>query len=290
MSKPFITRFAPSPTGLLHLGHAFSALLAYRSAQKNNGAFFLRIEDIDTTRCRPEFEEAIYRDLAWLGLTWETPVRRQSEHFDVYQKTLDQLDEKGVLYPCFCSRAEIRREIKNSSGAPHGPEGPLYPGTCRNLSQEEKAHNIKNDLPFAVRLDTEKALKLVGENLFFNEKGTKTKADPQNLGDVVLARKESPSSYHLSVVVDDHLQGISHIIRGQDLFHTTPVHCLLQKLLDYQTPEYHHHDLLLGPDGKRLAKRDQSITLETLKKDGRTIPEIEKLIADFGGALEELPF
>lgn len=290
MSKPFITRFAPSPTGLLHLGHAFSALLAYRSTQKNNGAFILRIEDIDTTRCRSEFEEAIYRDLSWLGLTWETPVRRQSEHFEVYQKTLTHLEQKGVLYPCFCSRAEIRREIKNSTNAPHGPEGPLYPGTCRNLSPEEKAHNKKKDLPFAVRLDTEKALKLVGENLFFNEKGSKTKAEPKNLGDVVLARKESPSSYHLSVVVDDHLQGITHIIRGEDLFHTTPIHCLLQALLGFATPEYHHHVLLIGEDGKRFAKRENSVTLENLKNEGNTISEIEDLIAGCGGSFEELPF
>lgn len=290
MSKHFITRFAPSPTGLLHLGHAFSALLAFRSAQKNNGSLILRIEDIDTTRCRPEFEEAIYRDLSWLGLTWETSVRRQSEHFNVYQKALDRLEEMRVLYPCFCSRAEITREIRNSTNAPHGPEGPLYPGTCRELSAAEKAQNIKDGVPFAVRLDTEKALKLVARNLFFNEQGNKTKADPKNLGDVVLARKESPSSYHLSVVVDDHLQGISHIIRGQDLFHTTPVHCLLQTLLGYQTPEYHHHVLLKNKDGKRFAKRDQSKTLESLKREGRTLPEIEDLMVQCGGSFEELPF
>ncbi len=156
MSKPFITRFAPSPTGLLHLGHAFSALLAYRTAQKNHGRFLLRIEDIDTTRSRPEFEDAIYRDLTWLGLTWEIPVRCQVDHFDDYQEALNQLDDKGVLYPCFCSRAEIRQEIKNSTGAPHGPEGPLYPGTCRKLLEEEKAEKIKNNLPFAIRLNTEK--------------------------------------------------------------------------------------------------------------------------------------
>ncbi|MEE8295938.1 MAG: tRNA glutamyl-Q(34) synthetase GluQRS [Sphingomonadales bacterium] len=290
MSKPFITRFAPSPTGLLHLGHAFSALLAYRTAQKNHGRFLLRIEDIDTTRSRPEFEDAIYRDLTWLGLTWEIPVRCQVDHFDDYQEALNQLDDKGVLYPCFCSRAEIRQEIKNSTGAPHGPEGPLYPGTCRKLLEEEKAEKIKNNLPFAIRLNTEKALKVVGENLFFKENGTKIKADPKNLGDVVLGRKETPSSYHLSVVVDDHLQNITHIIRGQDLFHTTPIHCLLQKLLGFQTPEYHHHALLVGEDGKRFAKRDKSITLESLKKDGRTISEIERLIAGCGGSLEELPF
>lgn len=290
MSKPFITRFAPSPTGLLHLGHAFSALLAFKSAQKNQGKFILRIEDIDTSRARPEFEEAIYRDLSWLGITWEHPVRRQSNHFDDYQKALDKLENLGVLYPCFCSRADIRKEIKNSTNAPHGPEGPLYPGTCRHLSDQERADRTGQGIPFAIRLNLEKALNQVPEALFYYEKSFKTPANPETLGDVVLARKETPSSYHLSVVVDDHLQSISHIIRGQDLAHTTPIHCLLQKLLGYSTPHYHHHDLLVGEDGKRFAKRDQSLTLETLKIEGKTLKDIETLIEKSGVTLSEVPF
>ncbi len=290
MSKPFITRFAPSPTGHLHLGHAFSALLASRSALKNQGRFILRIEDIDTTRSRPEFEKGIYRDLSGLGINWETPVRRQSDHFNDYQQAQTQLDALGVLYPCFCSRADIRAEIKNSTNAPHGPEGPLYPGTCKGLSKTERLAKTKSDLPYAIRLDTRKAIEKIYGDLFFNEKGQKIMAQPKILGDVVLARKETPSSYHLSVVVDDHLQGITHIIRGEDLFHTTHIHCLLQNLLGFKTPEYHHHILLKDPDGNRFAKRDKSLTLQSLFKEGKNLKDIENLIISHAGTLAELPF
>jgi len=291
MTKSFVTRFAPSPTGRLHLGHAYSALLAYQTARKNSGRFLLRIEDIDTTRCKPEFEQAIYQDLAWLGLTWVHPVRRQSDHFDDYQKAIATLKEKDLLYPCFCSRKEIRKEIKNSTNAPHGPEGPLYPGICRNLQPAQQAEKIASGLSFALRLDVAKGLVLINCPLAFSEKGEDIKADPASLGDVVIARKDVMTSYHLSVVVDDHLQGVSHVIRGQDLLHTTHIHRLLQALLGFAAPQYHHHGLLAGPDGKRFAKRDQSLTLKSLREDGNTIADVLDLIKKYGGDLKtEVPF
>lgn len=290
MSKPFRTRFAPSPTGFLHLGHGYSALLAYRAAKKHGGEFLLRIEDIDTTRCKPEFEEAIYRDLAFLGLTWESPVRCQSGHFEDYQKALEKLDGMGVLYPCFCTRAEIAAEIKNSASAPHGPEGPLYPGTCRTLTRKERERKSQAGIPFAIRLDTGKAQKWTKGDLVFREKGKEILARPETLGDVVLARKDTPTSYHLSVVVDDALQGITHIIRGLDLLHATHIHRLLQAVLGFESPEYFHHSLLVGEDGKRFAKRDKSLTLQSLISSGKTKEEIEALMASYGGSLRELPF
>jgi len=203
---------------------------------------------------------------------------------------LARLDEMGVLYPCFCTRAEIKQEIENSQSAPHGPEGVLYPGTCRNLSLKEREMKISTKIPYALRLNTKKALQFVRRVLSFKEKGGNIRAQPETLGDVVLARKEIPTSYHLSVVFDDHLQGITHIIRGEDLFHATHIHCLLQILLGFRTPEYHHHLLLAGPDGHRLAKRDKALTLQSLRQEGKTIPEIEDLMESYGGKLGKLPF
>jgi len=290
MSKPFITRFAPSPTGHLHLGHAYSALLAHRSALKNGGDFILRIENIDQTRCRPEFEEGIYEDLVWLGLKWQRPVRRQSDHFDDFINVINKLENIGVLFKCFCTRAEIKAEIENSQSAPHGLEGPLYPGTCKNLSKAEITAREKGGLPFALRLNVGKAVEIIGSGLHFFEKGKKVLAQPETLGDVVLARKDTPTSYHLAVVVDDHLQGITHIIRGIDLSHTTHIHCLLQKLLGFETPEYFHHGLLTGPDGKRFAKRDKAMTLKSLREEGAVLADIETMIKGCGGRLSEVPF
>lgn len=290
MSKPFITRFAPSPTGFLHLGHAYSALLGFRTARKHSGQFILRIEDIDTTRCRPEFEAAIFEDLSWLGLSWQEPVRRQSDHLNDYKKALNRLIKMDLVYPCFCTRAEIKAEIEKSQSAPHGLGGPLYPGTCRDFSVEDQNKKVSEGLPFAFRLNTAKAVEMVENDLYFSEKGKKINARPELQGDVVLARKDTPTSYNLSAVLDDHLQGVSHIIRGEDLLHATHIHCLLQRLLGLRPPEYFHHKLLVGPDGRRFAKRDKSLTLQTLRREGKTVSEIDALIKSFGGDFEELPF
>ncbi len=265
----FVTRFAPSPTGRLHKGHAYSALLAYERACTEGGEFILRIEDIDTTRCRDEFVDGIFEDLAWLGIRWAEPVRRQSEHFDDYQAALEKLKAMGLAYPCFCTRKDIEAEIAGAGAAPHGPDGPLYPGICRGLSEGERTAKIAEGLPHAWRLDLGAALARTGESLEWRDelKGTVT-ATPEELGDVVLARKDTPTSYHLSVVVDDGLQGITHIIRGEDLFHATHIHVVLQRLLGFPTPLYHHHGLMLDEHGQRFAKRNRSATLESLRESG----------------------
>lgn len=271
----FVTRFAPSPTGRLHKGHAYSALLAYERARAAGGRFILRIEDIDTTRCRDEFVDGILEDLTWLGLEWEEPVRRQSEHFADYQAALETLKAMGVAYPCFCTRKDIEAEIAGAGAAPHGPDGPIYPGICRHLSANEREAKIAEGIPHAWRLDLAAALKLVAGPLEWQDelKGTII-AMPEELGDVVLARKDTPTSYHLSVVVDDGLQGITHIIRGEDLFHATHIHVLLQRLLGLATPVYHHHGLLLDEHGQRFAKRNRSVTLESLRETGVDIAEL----------------
>jgi len=274
-----VTRFAPSPNGLLHLGHAFAALVAYEAASRAGGRFLLRIEDIDAGRCRPEFEAAIFRDLAWLGLEWETPVRRQSEHFEDYRTALARLKELGVLYPCFCTRKEIEAEIGRSQSAPHGPEGPLYPGTCRALAPGRATARMAGGEAFALRLDTVRALERIGAAplLWDDEIAGEVMADPAQLGDVVLARKEVPTSYHLAVTVDDHLQGVTLVTRGRDLFHATHLHRLLQALLGYPTPRYHHHRLLADASGRRFAKRDQATTLAALREDGVAPEEVRRL-------------
>jgi len=277
MSRPVVTRFAPSPTGLLHLGHAHAALFAERAARAAGGRFLLRIEDIDATRCRPEFERAIYEDLAWLGLEWEMPVRRQSQHMAAYAAALETLKSRGLVYPCFCTRAEIRAEMARAAGAPHGSEGPVYPGTCRRLDAAERAKRMAAGTPFALRLDVAKALRQTGP-LTWTDGGRGTiAANPAMHGDVVLARKETPTSYHLSVTLDDHLQGVSLVTRGSDLFEATHVHRLLQALLGLDTPEYHHHGLIAGPDGTRLAKRAGAPTLKSLRDAGRRPDEVRAM-------------
>ena len=274
----FVTRFAPSPTGALHLGHAYSALLAFDAARAAGGRFLLRIEDIDTTRCRPEFEAAMLEDLAWLGLTWEQPVRRQSDHFDDYRAALDRLAEKDLLYPCFCTRKEIRAAAIHSPKAPQGPDGPIYPGTCRGMSAAERDSRIAAGTPFALRLDAARATRAVGRPLTWTdaEAGEQT-CDPASHGDVVIARKDVPTSYHLSVTVDDALQGVTDVIRGTDLFHATQVHRLLQALLGLPTPTYKHHPLLLDDSGIRLAKRHGSKTLADLRGEGLTPDDVRRL-------------
>lgn len=269
MNPTLVTRFAPSPTGLLHLGHAYSALFASETARRDDGRFILRIEDIDFTRCRPESEKAILEDLAWIGIEWESPVRRQSEHLSDYATVAEQLRARQFLYPCFCTRKDILREIEAAGGAPHGPEGALYPGSCRHLSQDEREARIAAGESFAWRLDSGRALAEVGGPLEWIdlEKGVQ-RAQPEILGDVVLVRKDIGCSYHLAVVIDDALQGVTRITRGLDLFEATHLQRLLQALLNLPTPEYHHHPLICDPSGRRLAKRDEAETLRSLRERG----------------------
>lgn len=275
------TRFAPSPTGLLHLGHAHSALFAWRQAKENGGEFLLRIEDIDSGRCRPEFESAIKEDLAWLGLTWREPARRQSDHMADYQAALERLMAQGLLYPCFCTRRDIAEEIARSAAAPHltsmGPDGPLYPGICRNLSREQRAVRRARGTPFALRLDVRKAMALAGPLPWHDRRFGAFTATPEIHGDAVLARKDVTTSYHLSVVVDDALQGITLVTRGEDLLPATHLHRLLQALLGLPVPAYHHHGLLTDEAGRRLAKRDDARSLRSLREAGHSAAEVRAL-------------
>ena len=271
-----VTRFAPSPTGYLHLGHAASALVGWQAAKESGGRFLLRIEDIDATRCRQQFEAAIQEDLVWLGLDWEQPVRRQSEHMSDYSAALHRLETLGVLYPCFCTRREIEAEIAAAAQAPHGPDGPLYPGTCRRLTAAERAERMARGLAYALRLDAAKAADLAGP-LAWTEAGRRVAVDPLRLGDAVLARKDVPASYHLAVTVDDALQGVTLVTRGEDLFHATHLHRLLQRLLGLAEPAYKHHILLTNAAGRRLAKRDGALALRALRRAGRTPVEVRAM-------------
>jgi glutamyl-Q tRNA(Asp) synthetase len=263
------TRFAPSPTGGLHLGHAYSARAAHDLARAAGGRFILRIEDIDTTRCRPEHESGILADLAWLGLTWDGPVWRQSERGPVYRAALDELVGQGVAYPCFCTRADIAA----AASAPHGPDGPLYPGTCRALTAGERAARLATSAP-AWRLDVAKALAITGPLIWHDATQGEQQADPLAGGDIVIARRDIGTAYALAVVVDDAAQGITDVVRGADLFHATHAQRLLQALLGLPTRRYHHHRLIAGPDGKRFAKRDAALTLSALRTAGRSPDEI----------------
>lgn len=261
-----VTRFAPSPTGRLHLGHAFSALLAHDFARSRGGAFLLRIEDIDPVRSRAEHVDSIIEDLAWLGLEWDGEILFQSERLELYAEALDRLKAAGLVYPCFCTRAAIAAEIAASAAAPHGPDGPLYPGTCRTLPPAERERRRAAE-PHAWRLDSAAAAELAGP-LYWQDGDTEVQADPHAHGDVVLARKDAPVSYHLAVTVDDSAQGVTDVVRGRDLYSATDVHRLLQALLDLPTPAYHHHRLLLDAQGERLAKRRGSATLGDLRAAG----------------------
>lgn len=262
-----VTRFAPSPTGALHLGHAFSALQSHDRARAAGGRFLLRIEDIDGTRSRPEHVQSILDDLEWLGLGWDGEVLAQSTRLGAYQAALDKLHAQGLLYRCFCTRAEIAASLS----APHGPAGALYPGTCRGADRRPR-----DGEQHAWRIDMAKAATLAGSFDWHDEIAGPQRADPQAHGDVVLARKDAPASYHLAVTLDDAFQRITHIVRGADLFAATGVHMLLQRLLGLPTPVYRHHALLLGPDGARLAKRNGAPTLAALRAsgvDGRTLAD-----------------
>jgi glutamyl-Q tRNA(Asp) synthetase len=285
---PPVFRFAPSPNGHLHLGHAFSALLNFERAQETGGRLLLRIEDIDATRCRPEYEAAIYEDLAWLGISWEMPVRRQSEHLADYRAALDRLSALGLVYPAFESRAEIAKLVaaREADGPwPRDPDGaPLYPGDARSLSADERSHLIASGAPYALRLDMQAACRHAARLSWSElgegpdrERGT-VPARPQAWCDVILARKEIPTSYHLSVVVDDALQGVSEIVRGQDLFHATSVHRLLQVLLGLGEPAYHHHRLICDGEGRKLSKSSRSTGLRDLRAAGVTPAGIRQLV------------
>ncbi|MGR3662113.1 MAG: tRNA glutamyl-Q(34) synthetase GluQRS [Paracoccaceae bacterium] len=286
----FITRFAPSPTGPLHLGHAYSALLAYGAARKKCGQFLLRIEDIDQSRARPKWEVQIYDDLTWLGLNWPQPVMRQSDRLSVYNFALNRLWERGLLYPCTCNRRDIAAALaapQEGDTHPLGPDGVIYPGTCRPNAVP------KGSLPenAVLRLSMTKAIKSLPDqkNLSFHETGASPANQSgtiqitphdliQNVGDIVLARRNMGTSYHLSVVLDDAAQNITNVIRGEDLFEATKIHILLQKLLNLPTPTYHHHKLIRDETGKRLAKRDDARALQKFRADGASPQDIRKLL------------
>jgi glutamyl-Q tRNA(Asp) synthetase len=281
-------RFAPSPNGYLHLGHALSALLNADMARAAGGRLLLRIEDIDAARCRPEYEAAIYQDLAWLGIAWEEPVRRQSEHLAVYRAALVRLEAMGLVYASFESRAEIARLVaeREARGAwPRDPDGvALYPSNARALSPAQRAERIAAGEPYALRLDMAAALAAAGP-LAWMETGAgangetgQVTAGPQAWGDVVLARKEMPTSYHLSVVVDDAVQGVTHVVRGRDLFWATSVHRLLQAVLGFSAPAYHHHRLVLDQDGAKLAKSTRATALRELRAGGAAPADIRRMV------------
>jgi glutamyl-Q tRNA(Asp) synthetase len=283
-----VFRFAPSPNGYLHLGHALSALLNAEMARAAGGRLLLRIEDIDRTRCRAEFEAAIFEDLDWLGLAFEQPVRRQSDHLDDYRAAIAKLEAMGLVYPSFESRAEIARQVaeREVQGPwPRDPDGaPLYPGVSKTLAAAERTRRLTADVPYALRLDMDAAAARAGALQWEEaasgpqgEAGT-IAAAPQAWGDVVLARKDTPTSYHLSVVIDDANQGVTHVVRGQDLFWSTSVHRLLQSLLALPMPAYHHHRLILGPDGRKLSKSTRATALRELRAQGITPGDIRRMV------------
>jgi glutamyl-Q tRNA(Asp) synthetase len=287
MSQP-VFRFAPSPNGHLHLGHALSALRNFDMARAAGGRFLLRMEDIDATRCRPEFDAAIIEDLAWLGIQWEQPVRRQSEHLDEYRAALGKLEAMRLTFPSFESRAELAHMVGDRDVRerwPRDPDGvPLYPGASRQMKEPNRQARIERGDPYAIRLDMEKATEWTG-SLRWSETGAGPSgesgdiaAEPAAWGDVIVGRKETPPRYHLSVVIDDALQGVTHVVRGQDLFWSTSVHRVLQALLDLPAPSYHHHRLILDADGKKLSKSTQATGLRELRAQGLTPADIRRLV------------
>ncbi len=284
--KP-VFRFAPSPNGPLHLGHALSAFLNDNMARAADGRLLLRIEDIDLTRCTPEFEAGIYADLEWLGIEWEQPVRRQQKHFSEYQAALHSLIERGLVYPSFLTRGEVKTRVaayeRMGESWPRDPDGtPHYPADDRDRSDEERNTMLVSGLKHAWRLNMNRALDLIGEPLFWTETGDERKgeilAEPAAWGDVVLSRSDAPSSYHLSVVIDDALQGVTHVVRGLDLFHATSVHRLLQNLLNLPQPVYHHHRLVVDTDGRKLSKSEGDTGLAELRATGLSAADIRRLV------------
>jgi glutamyl-Q tRNA(Asp) synthetase len=285
-----VFRFAPSPNGALHLGHAYSALLNAHMAREADGRLILRIEDIDTERCRPELEDGIYRDLEWLGLEWETPVRRQSEHFDDYATALERLSEEGIVYPAFMSRGEVRATIagfeQDGGTWPRDPDGaPHYPLSDRDMPARERRRRMEEGEPFSWRLNVDAAMALAGRVVEWSELGAgpgeesgRVTASPALWGDVVIARKETPTSYHLSVTVDDAIQGVTHVVRGRDLFAATGVHRLLQELLGLPVPLYFHHALILGDDGRKLSKSRGDTAIASLREAGMTPRDVARMV------------
>jgi glutamyl-Q tRNA(Asp) synthetase len=269
-----VTRFAPSPTGPLHLGHALSAVTAAKLAAEAGGRLLVRIEDLDAGRSRPGFVDAIFTDLEWLGLGWERPIWFQSQRGDAYRAALGRLRGDGLVYPCFCTRADIAREVAASLSAPHGPDGPLYPGTCRTLSDGERYARLAAGHQHSWRLDMATAIGRAGPLRWRDTDAGRVDARPELFGDVVLARKDAPASYHLAVTVDDAAQGVTMVVRGRDLFHATHVHRLLQALLGLAVPDYHHHALIADADGRRLAKRDRAASLADLRSAGMDGPSL----------------
>ena len=276
-----VFRFAPSPNGRLHLGHAYSALLNEKLAREASGRFLLRIEDIDTLRCTPEHTQAMLADLAWLGLIWEEPVLRQSEHLADYHRAQQRLKDRGLLYPCFCSRQDIARKVGDD--AQRDPEGqPLYPGTCRHMTKEERDTRLARGEPSAWRIDMKRALAGLAAPLFFIEEGSgkavSETAYPEIWGDVVIARKDIATSYHMAVTIDDARQGITHVVRGRDLFHATSIHRLLQHLLDLPVPVYFHHELIDDGEGRKLSKSLGSRSLGDLRQEGISPQDVRKAL------------
>jgi len=280
LAQPQVSRFAPSPTGYLHLGHIYSAAYAKALAEQSGGRFLVRIEDIDRNRSKLMFETAIYEDLDFLGLSPSGPVLRQSDRMAAYGAALDRLEASGLTYPCFCTRADIARELAGAARAPHGPDGPPYPGTCRNLSDDERQSRIAAGELYATRIHLEKAMAAVGPLSFEEIDGAEGhgpgihQADPTPLGDVVIARKDVRVSYHLSVVVDDAFQNVSLVTRGADLFFAAPIHRLLQALLGYPEPRYAHHRLIRDASGRRLSKRADDLSVRSLRERGESAQEI----------------
>ncbi|MGL5446516.1 MAG: tRNA glutamyl-Q(34) synthetase GluQRS [Rhabdaerophilum sp.] len=274
-----VFRFAPSPNGHLHLGHAYSALLNARLARESGGRFLVRIEDIDTARCTPQRVADCLEDLAWLGLEWEEPVLRQSRETARYQASAETLRTRGLIYPCFCTRSDISKAVGNN--ALRDPDGAsLYPGTCRHLSQNETEARIAGDEAFALRLDSRRAIASLVTPLDWRERGEGSEAaipaDPAIWGDVVLVRKDIPTSYHLAVVLDDAMQGVTHVVRGRDLYHATSIHRLLQTLLGLHAPVYHHHALIVDDEGRKLSKSAVSTPLRQLRAEGTSAGEIRQ--------------
>lgn len=269
-----VTRFAPSPTGRLHLGHAYAAKVAHDLARKNGGRFLLRFEDIDHTRVRPEYYAGIEEDLHWLGLDWDRPALRQSERTAAYAEALECLRQLGVAYPCFCTRREIEEEVARMVSAPHGPEGALYPGTCRRLPADDQSARLATGNQPAWRLDATRATKIVGGLNFTDLRHGQIAVDPGLLGDVILARKDIGTSYHLAVVVDDAFQQVTHVTRGEDLLPSSHVHRVLQALLGFPEPTYLHHSLVLDENGVRLAKRHDALSVRGLREAGLTPDDV----------------
>ncbi|WP_158807770.1 tRNA glutamyl-Q(34) synthetase GluQRS [Beijerinckia sp. L45] len=292
-----VLRFAPSPNGYLHLGHAYSALMNALIARETGGRLLLRMEDIDVSRCRPEFETAIKDDLAWLGMQWEEPVRRQAEHFADYTEALDRLESRGLVYPCFCSRGDIMAAVSHKPNWPRDPDGtPVYPGLCKHLSPAARAKRFAHGEKASYRLDMERALAQASDTLTWSEFGGgstrwEKQATPGLWGDAVLSRKDIATSYHIAVVVDDALQGVTDVVRGEDLFMATSLHRMLQVLLDLPAPCYHHHPLVRDVSGQKLSKSLRAKPLRTFRQDGLSVEAVLAKIAlpsvAMGGGVSE---